>query len=161
MPPSALARRDLPEPTSPATPSTSPARSSKLTGSASGRSSSSRASRTTRSRGGFRAGRAPMSRPTIRRISSSVVSPSTSRLARLALHPLPLQYAGREALLAAEEHVLEHGQCRDEARLLVDGADAVMARLLRRQRPHLLTRDENVAGVGSLRAGHDLHERRF
>ena len=83
------------------------------------------------------------------------------RVARLALHHLPLEHAGGDALLAAEEHVLEHGQRRDEARLLVDGADAVVTRLLRRQRPHLLAGDQHLAGAGTLRPGHDLHERRL
>ena len=83
------------------------------------------------------------------------------RRARLTLHLAALQQADLPTQLAAEEHVLEHRQRRDETRLLIDGTDAVLPRLLRRQRSDLLAGDENVAGIGGLRAGHDLDERRL
>ena len=249
MPPRTLARRDRLEPTSPATPSTSPACNWKLTGSASGRSSRPRASSTTRSAGAFprrpltdvaphheadelvggepldlagrddppvlehrrAVGKPEDLRQPVRDVQDAKATclellddvehalelrPGEDRrrlvedqdarfegertgdldeltlcdaeagdltterdrhpdavecLSGLPPHRPSPEHPWRTPQLTAEEHVLDHGQVRDEARLLVDRTDPERAGLLRRQGARGLAEDRDRAGVGRLR----------
>src|SRR5581483_2677419 len=76
-------------------------------------------------------------------------------------HRLPGEEPGAGPQLAGEEHVLEHGELGDEARLLVDRPDAELPRLLRGQVGEALALHDELACVRGLGAGHDLDERRL
>jgi len=61
----------------------------------------------------------------------------------------------------AEHEVLEHGQCRDERRVLVDGADAVVERAARRRDDRLDAVDSDRPLVGARQTGEDPDQRRL
>ncbi len=63
--------------------------------------------------------------------------------------------------LVAEHDVVDRVERRDQIELLIDHADAQIFGCARRVDGNGLAIDRNFAGVGALRAGQDLHERRF
>ena len=74
---------------------------------------------------------------------------------------LPIAPEPEPAALVAHDHVLERGHGPDQLEVLVDHADAVadgVARLVDVDRP---TVDPDLAAVGAIEAGEDVHQRRL
>ena len=63
--------------------------------------------------------------------------------------------------LAAEEDVLRDRPLRQEVELLVDDADAGSLGILRVAEAHFLAGHANRSGLGDVRSGEDLHQRRL
>ena len=63
--------------------------------------------------------------------------------------------------IAAEENVLRSAQVGSKVELLVDGADALLDRVLGLPERHRVTQVQHRPGVRTYRAGQDLDQRRF
>jgi hypothetical protein len=70
-------------------------------------------------------------------------------------------FASPQALARAEHEVLEHGQGRDERRVLVDHSDPERDRALRRIDLHLDPVEADPPVVGLEHPGEDAHQRRL
>ena len=94
------------------------------------------------------------------RRTSTVDVEAAQDLGRLAVHAAPVEQA-EAARLAAEEDVLGHRAVGDEVDLLVDRADPVSLRLLRRAHGERPAVEDDLAGVLGVGAGQDLDHRRL
>ena len=63
--------------------------------------------------------------------------------------------------LAVQEHVVVDGHARHEGEVLEDGVDPERASVRHGLELHLLAEDEDLAGVGLVKAGQDLDQRRL
>ncbi len=86
---------------------------------------------------------------------------AAEQLRRVLTPGFPAQSAPGAAALERQRDVLGDGQVREERGLLVDRRDAKGARRVRVDMRDGPARDGQRAGIGALRAGHDLDERRF
>ena len=81
--------------------------------------------------------------------------------AGLPVRRRPVHDARASVGSSPEEQVLGDAQLRDQAELLVDGADALVAGVVRRPRVIGDAVDCHGAGVGRHGPGEDAHERRL
>ena len=81
--------------------------------------------------------------------------------ARVGAHGLPVDRAEAGARRVAEKDVLGHREVVEQHGLLVDGGDAVLEGLVGAGKMDGLAADADLAGVGLVDAGEDLHQRRL
>ena len=83
------------------------------------------------------------------------------QLARLRVEPALVEEEPRAARLAPDEEVLRDREVGHQVELLVDDADAELLRVLGRDRLVGLAVEEELALVGVVDAGQQLHQRRL
>jgi len=98
--------------------------------------------------------------PKIARATSLRPEPGEYRR-RLRPHRPPVDAAAGSPGLAADEHVLRHGQVREQGRLLVDDRDPGRARRRRAVQRDLPAVHQQRPGVRLIHPGEDLHQRRL
>ena len=96
------------------------------------------------------------------RAPGSTLKPSRAMTSEAAaLRRAPVDEAEAVRRQAAEEQIFGDRQMRRQHHLLIDDRDAELEHPLRRRPGDLFAVDRDLAGIGLVGAGKDLHQRRF